>query len=114
MPDTNPWSGLTSGVLETLKESVRDLADVESDVVKAPLAEIAEDMAHQTWLSVEGTGEERLQAAGNLRSLRAQATIVAARAVVIGAAELRVAFVKAIETAGIFLLKNAPALIAAL
>lgn len=110
----NPWDALTESVLGTLKESVRDLADVESDIVKVPLRDIAQDMARQTWLSVEGTGEEKLQAAGNLRSLRGQAVIVAARAVVVGSAELRAQFVKAIETAGIFLLRNAPALIAAI
>jgi hypothetical protein len=114
MPDTNPWSALKDDVLGTLKEAVGDLVDVESAAVKAPLAAIAEDMARQTWLSVEGTGDEKLQAASNLRSLRAQATIVAAIAVVTGAAELRAAFVKAIETAGIFLLQNAPKLLAAI
>jgi hypothetical protein len=110
----NPWDGLKDNVYGALKESVHDLVDIESDVVKAALTEITEDLAKQTWLSVEGTGEEKLQAAGNLRTLRGQAVIVSARAVVTGAAELRAAFVKAIETAGIFLLKNAPALIAAL
>ena len=110
----NPWDGLKDSVYGTLKESVNDLVDVESDVVKAALTEITEDMAKQTWLSVEGVGDEKLQAAGNLRSLRGQAVIVAARAVVTGSSELRAAFVKAIETAGIFLLRHAPALIAAL
>lgn len=108
------WSELEGDVLDVLKDSVRDLIDVESDEAKEALGEIAKRAAKQTWLLIKGSDVERAQAPGNLRSLRAQAVIVAATLIVSGSAEIRAAFVKAVETVGNFLIKNAPKLIAAL
>lgn len=108
------WSGLKDDVLDVLKVSVRDFIDVERDDAKEALGEIAERAAKQTWLLVKGSDVEKAQAPGNIRSLKAQAIIVAATLVVSGSAELRAAFVKVVETIGNFLLRNAPKLIAAL
>jgi hypothetical protein len=108
------WSELKDDVLDVLKDSVRDFVDVESDEAKEILGEISERAAKQTYLLVNGSDVEKVQAPGNIRSLKAQAIIAAATLVVTGSAELRAAFVKVVETVGNFLLKNAPKLIAAL
>jgi len=113
MPDANPWSSLKDDVLDVLKDSVKDLVDVEKDEVKALLGEVAEQGARQTYLLVNGNDAEKDQAPRNLRSLKAHVIIDAADAVIVGSKELKGAFVKAVETIGLFLLKNAPKLIAA-
>lgn len=114
MADPTLWAGLKDDVLAILKDAAKDLVDVEKDEVKALLAELAEQGAKQSWLLVNGTDDEKAQAPGNLRSLKAHAVIDAADAVIVSSKELKKAFVKVIETAGLFLLQNAPKLIAAL
>lgn len=108
------WSELKDDVLDVLKDSVRDFVDVEKDEVKEALSEIAERGAKQTWLLVRGSDVEKAQAPGNLRSLRAQAIIVAATVVVDGSAQMREVFVRIVGTIGNFLLRNAPRLVGAL
>jgi hypothetical protein len=114
MADPTPWDSLKSDTLQVLKNSVSDLVDVEKDEVKEALSEIAEEGAKQAWLLVSGSDAEKAQAPGNLRSLKAQAIIVAADVMINASREARAAFVKVVETVGIFLLQNAPKLIAAL
>lgn len=114
MPDSIPWSSLKDDVLSLLKESVHDLVNVEKDDVKAFLSDIAEQGAKQSWLLLNGTDDEKAQAPVNLKSLKAQAVIWAADAVILASKELKAAFVKAIETAGLFLLKYAPQVLAAI
>jgi hypothetical protein len=114
MADPSLWESLKDDVLDILKDSVKDFMDVEKDEVKALLAEVAEQGAKQTWLLINGDDAEKAQAPGNLRSLKAHVIIDAANAVIVGSKELRAAFIKIVETAGLFLLKNAPKLVAAL
>lgn len=114
MADPTLWASLKDDTLAVLKDSVRSLVDVEKDEVKKALAEIAEEAAKQTWILVNGSMDEKAQAPGNLRSLNAQAVIVAADVMVVSSREAREAFVKVIETVGIFLLRNAPKLLAAI
>lgn len=108
------WEPLAEDILGSLRESVRDLVDTERDDVKEALAEIAKEAARQTWLLVRGDDAEKAQAPANLRSLKAQAIIVAADVVVNSTREARAEFFRVIETVGIFLLRNAPKLIAAI
>jgi hypothetical protein len=112
MVDPTDWSSLRDDTLSVLKDSLRDFVDVEKEVVKTALTDIAESLAKQTWLSVRGSDDERAQAPGNIRSLKAQAIILAADTEIVAAKELRATFVKIVETAGLFLLKNAPKLLA--
>lgn len=114
MADPTDWAALRDDVLGVLKDSVRDFVDVEKEVVKTALTGIAESLAKQTWLSIRGSDDERAQAPGNIRSLKAQAIILAADTEIVAARELRATFVKVIETAGLFLLRNAPKLLAAI
>ncbi len=114
MADPTPWESLKNDTIQVLKSSVADLVDVEKDEVKAALVELAEESAKQAWLLVNGSDMEKAQAPGNLRSLKAQALITAADVMVNASREARAAFVKVVETVGLFLLQNAPKLIAAL
>jgi hypothetical protein len=114
MADPELWSSLKDDVLDVLRDSVKDLMDVEKDEVKALLLEVAEQGAKQTWLSINGSDAEKSQAPGNLRSLKAHVIIDAADSVIVASKELRAAFIKVVETVGLFLLKNAPKLIAAI
>lgn len=114
MADPALWSSLKDDVLDVLRDSMKDFVDVEKDEVKTLLVEIAEQGAKQTWLSINGTDAEKSQAPGNLRSLKAHVIIDVADSVIVSSKELRAAFIKIVETAGLFLLKNAPRLIAAI
>lgn len=112
--DESLWADLKDRNLEILRDAVKDFVDVEKPRVKEILAEVAQDAAKQAWLLVNGNDAERAQAPGNLRSLKAQVIIAAADAEVVAAKELRSAFIKVVETLGLFLLQNAPRLIAAI
>jgi hypothetical protein len=114
MPDSSLWAPLKNDVVELLTDSVGDLIDIGSDEAKNLIDAVAEEGARQAWLLVNGNDAERAQAPGNLRSLKAHVIIDAADAVIVGSKELRTAFVKAVEVVGLFLLKNAPKLLAAL
>src|SRR6185369_11257239 len=98
MADPTLWSDLKTDVLDVLRDSVKDFMDVEKPEVKALLEEVAEEGAKQTWLSINGSEAERSQAPGNLRSLKAHVIIDAADSVIVGAKELRAAFIKIVET----------------
>jgi hypothetical protein len=112
--DSSLWEPLKDDVLDVLRDAVKDFVDVEKPEVKALLAEVAEMGAKQTWLIVNGNDAEREQAPGNLRSLKAHVIIDIADATIVASKELRAAFIKIVETVGLFLLKNAPKLIAAI
>lgn len=112
--DPNLWAPLKDDVLGVLKDAVKDFVDVEKPQVKELLVEVAEEGAKQSWLLVNGNDAERAQAPVNLRSLKAQVIIAAADAEIVSSKELRSAFIKVVETVGLFLLKNAPTLIAAI
>ncbi len=114
MADPTSWASLKDDTLKILKDSVSDLVDVEEDEVKEALRDLAEEAAKQTWHLVNGSDAEKAQAPGNLRSLKAQAIIIAADIMINSSREARAMFLKVIETVGIFLLQNAPKLIAAL
>ena len=111
--DPNLWAPLKDDVYDILKDSVKDFMDVEKHEVKTLLLEVAEMGAKQTWLLINGNAAEQAQAPGNLRSLKAHVIIDAASAVIIAQKELRSAFIKIVETIGLFLLKNATRLIVA-
>jgi hypothetical protein len=113
MADPSLWSGLKDDVLTILKDAAKDLVDVEKPEVKALLAEVAEEGAKQSYLLINGNDAEKAQAPSNLRSLKAHVIIDVADGVIVSSKELKAAFVKIIETAGLFLLQNAPKLIAA-
>lgn len=111
MPVPSPWSSLKDDVLDVIRKSVDDFVDLQKPEALALLSEIAEQGAKQTWLLVNGTDDEKLQAQGNLRSLKAQAIIGLADGVIVTAAELKAAAVKVVETVGNFLLANASKLL---
>jgi hypothetical protein len=68
----NPWDKLSGELLETLKISVHDFIDTEKQEVVDFLREKSVEIAKQTWVSLNGTDEERAEAIGNLRHLKAQ------------------------------------------
>ena len=111
--DESLWADLKESNLEILREAVKDFIDIEKPRVKEVLAEVAKDAAKQAWLLVNGNDAERAQAPGNLRSLKAQVIIAAADAEIVASKELRSAFIKIVESLGLFLLKHAPVLVAA-
>jgi hypothetical protein len=114
MADPALWASLKDNVLSILKDTAKDIVDVEKPEVVSLLKELAEEGAKQTWLLVNGSDDEKAQAAGNIRSLKAQAIIDAADGIIVASAHLLVAFSKIIETAGNFLIQNGPAILAAI
>ena len=114
MADANPWDDLTSGTLDILKSSAKDLIDVEQPEAKALLAELAEEGAKQTYYLTFGNDDQKAQAPGNIRSLKAQAVIDGADLVIVGVAHALAAFGKIVENTGEWLLKYGPTLLAAI
>jgi hypothetical protein len=114
MADPALWAPLKDSVVSVLKDALKDFVDVEKSKVKDLLAEVAEEAAKQSWLLVNGTDDEKAQAIGNLRSLKAQVIIDVADAEIVAAHEMRATFIKIVETVGLFLLQNAPKLLMAI
>jgi hypothetical protein len=74
----NAWDSLKQPILDLLKSSVSDFVDTEKAEVQAFLAGKADQIAQQTWLSVNGTDDEKSEAVSNLRHLKAQVIMEAA------------------------------------
>lgn len=69
---SNPWDKLADELLGTLKTSVSDFVDTEKQEVVDFLKQKSVEIAKQTWISLNGTDEERSEAVSNLRHLKAQ------------------------------------------
>lgn len=69
---SNPWDNLGDQLLSTLKSSVSDFVDAEKPEVEAFLKEKSVEVAKQTWISLNGSDEEKAEAVANLRHLKAQ------------------------------------------
>lgn len=74
----NPWDNLTEELFGLIKTSVTDLVDTERPEVEAFLRENAVMAAKQTWISLNGSDEEKAEALSNLRHLKSQAIMRAA------------------------------------
>lgn len=74
----NQWDNLASQLLPLLKNSVSDFIDAEKPGLEAFLKEKAEIIAKQTWISLNGSDEEKAEAISNLRHLKAQVIMEAA------------------------------------
>jgi len=75
---SNPWDALTGELLPLLKSSVSDFVETEKPEVEAFLKEKAGLIAKQTWISLNGTDDERAESVNNLRHLKAQVVMEAA------------------------------------
>lgn len=83
---SNPWDALKSQLLPLLKASVSDFVDAEKPEVSSFLSEKAEQLAKQTWVSLNGTDEEKAEAISNLRQLKAQVVMEAVDAQILATA----------------------------
>jgi uncharacterized protein YfeS len=74
----NQWDALTGQLLETLKSSVSDFVQTEKPEVESFLRAKAEQIAKMTWISINGSDEEKAEAVSNLRHLKSQVLMEAA------------------------------------
>jgi CobQ-like glutamine amidotransferase family enzyme len=75
---SNAWDSLKQPILDLLKSSVSDFVDTEKVEVQSFLAGKADQVAQQTWLSVNGSDDDKVQAISNLRHLKSQVIMEAA------------------------------------
>jgi uncharacterized protein YfeS len=74
----NQWDALADQLLVTLKSSVSDFIETEKPGLEDFLKQKAQHIAKMTWISLNGSDEEKAEAISNLRHLKAQVVMEAA------------------------------------
>jgi hypothetical protein len=74
----NQWDDLTGQLLVTLKASLSDFVQTEKPEVEAFLHAKAQQIAKQTWTSLNGSDDDKVEAITNLRHLKSQVLMEAA------------------------------------
>jgi uncharacterized protein YfeS len=110
----NPWDNLVGELLPLLKSSVSDFIDSEKAEVQDFLKAKAEQVAKQTWLSINGSNEEKSEAVSNLRHLKAQVVMEAASLEIVATTAAVKLLGKVFEVVTNFALKYGVALLAAI
>ncbi len=112
---SNPWDALSTEVLTTLSDSVKDFVDVQKPEVQTFLREAAQDMAKQTWISVSpnSSDDAKEEAKANIRHLKAQVIAEAADLDILATAAAKSLLSKVFETVGNFLIQYGPKILAA-
>jgi hypothetical protein len=113
---SNPWDGLATELLGTLKTSISDFVDQEKPELEAFLKEKAQDLAKQTWITVDPNAVEadKSIARENIRHLKAQVILEAADLKIVATARAVGLLSKVFETVGNFLIQYGPKILAAL
>jgi uncharacterized protein YfeS len=74
----NAWDPLVQPLTDILKSSLSDFVDTEKVEVANFIQGKAQLIAQQTWMSSNGTDDEKSEAISNLRHLKAQVIMEAA------------------------------------
>jgi hypothetical protein len=111
---SNPWDSLAGQILGTLKDSVSDFVDSTKPEVETFLKEKAVQLARQTWISVQGSEAEKLEAIANLRHLKAQVIMEAASLEIVATAKALGLLSKVFDVVANFLIKYGVTLLAAI
>jgi hypothetical protein len=108
----NVLNDLKGSILPILKDSLKDILDTTKAEVVSLLDDITVQMAKQTFLSVNGTDEEKAQVPENMAALKAQVIVEGCDAVIVDTAKALAIFAKVVETVGTTLIKYAPKILA--
>lgn len=112
---SQPWDELGSQVLSLLKQSVSDFVSSEKPEVEAFLKDKAQEIARQTWTSLNGASDDEKQVAReNLRHLKAQVIMEAADLQIVATAKALGLLSKVFDVAANFLIQYAPKILAAI
>lgn len=111
----NPWDSLATEVLATLRQSVADLVDLDQAELQSFLKEKAEDLAKQTWITVNPASSEAEKATAreNIRHLKSQVILEAMDLKIVATARVVGLLSKVFETVGNFLIQHGPKILAA-
>lgn len=109
-----PWEALKDEILSLMKESLKDLADEVKEDANAFLEDIAIQAAKEKWRSLNASDpNERAVAESNLRHLRGQSVAEMKRLELALSDRAEGLFEKILDVSLGFLIKIAPALLAA-
>lgn len=110
----NQWDNLSGQLLETLRASVADFVQTEKPEVEEFLKAKAQQIAKQTWISINGSDEDKVEAVSNLRHLKSQVLMEAASLEIVATTAAVKLLGKVFEVVSNFALRYGVTLLAAI